>query len=91
VATKRGDTLYVAIINKQFSDSVELIFYLKDFNVSKKVKVHQLYSNYFLDQNTFDEPNNIKPHSFEVEFENMIKVPKHSLSIFEFILTNTIQ
>lgn len=88
VATKKDDTLYVAIINKHYSDSVDLIFYFKDFNVSKKVKVHQLYSNHFLDQNSFDEPNYIQPLSFEVEFENIIKVPKHSLNIFEFVLSN---
>ena len=88
VATKRDDTIFVAIINKHYSDSAELIFNFKDLNVSKKVKIHQLSSNHFLDQNSFDEPNYIKPHSFQIDFKNIIKVPKHSLNIFEFVLNN---
>jgi alpha-N-arabinofuranosidase len=59
VPTKSKDTLYIAVINRDISDSVQTKFDFANYKFASRVKLYELYSDNPLDFNSAAEPKKI--------------------------------
>lgn len=79
--TKSKDTIFIAVINKNPSDSSLTFININDDYVPDSIYVHQLSSSHYLDASTFENPNYVLPKSFKVKYNGTFNFPKHSLSV----------
>lgn len=94
--TKKGDTLFLAVVNRSPYGDVNTNIRIENIAVKPQCKVHELTSAHYLDFPTPDEPDKIKPterdvtlelsdgdHSFNYSF------PKHSITIIAIAQKDT--
>jgi len=77
VVTMTKDTMYISVLNRSPSDTI-LVDLLFDEDVFlKDCKVHELYSDHFLDANTAEEPLKITPYSYNWQYSGAFPIKPH--------------
>lgn len=78
-----GKTLYLALINRHPESDLTVQLNIQNFTPKPTVQMWRLWSEHFLDTNTFDEPEKVKPTEQMVPLSDVLtlKLPRHSVMV----------
>lgn len=91
-ATKKGDTLFLAVVNRSPWGAVNTDIKVENATIKPQCKVHELTSEHYLDFPTPSEPYKIRPTERDIALELSedghnfnYSFPKHSVTIIALI------
>jgi alpha-N-arabinofuranosidase len=85
--TANKDKLFISVVNKHISDSLETTFDFPFNIVGLNAKKFQLYEEDYTVFNTPDNPERIKITEKQITFANSYIFPPHSFTLFEIPVT----
>ncbi|MCL5991789.1 MAG: T9SS type A sorting domain-containing protein [Bacteroidetes bacterium] len=84
VATATEDTLFLSVVNRHSSDTVNTLILCNVINQGLNTKVYTLSSPNYLDMNTPSEPFKVIPNEGDFVFNTLYQFPPNSLTILAF-------
>ncbi|MGQ9520937.1 MAG: alpha-L-arabinofuranosidase C-terminal domain-containing protein, partial [Candidatus Fervidibacter sp.] len=78
-----GKTLHIALINRHPESDLTVQLNIQNFTPKPTVQMWRLWSEHFLDTNTFDEPEKVKPTEQTVPLSDALtlKLSRHSVTV----------
>ena len=89
-ASRSGDTLYLALLNKDAHRPVEVGITLRDWEVQPSVEIHDVGADSYLAENTIEQPDRVTlsgPHALRTDSprEMTYRVKPNTLAVLRFL------
>ncbi len=81
VSTVSKDSIFVYVVNRHPADNANINLQFLDIPSSTSMKVYQLKSKHYLDNNSAENPYKVVPTEFETALGEKFSFPPHSLTI----------
>jgi len=88
VATKSNDSLYLSILNRHLTDTLETILDLNGYQIKENFLHYELFANHIHDHNSVDNPINVLPTIQTKIGKRRITLKPHSYNLLAIPLTD---